>query len=798
MARARSAREPSSASRSQFIEPSEGADRESALRSLAARGVDLVIGVGFIFGPDLERLAVQFPNVKFAGIDYCPSPTASAPLPNLAGLRFREHEGSFLVGAIAGLLTRTKIVGFVGGMKIPLIRKFEAGYEAGVKHVCPTCRVLVGVRGHRAEGVRRSAARPGARVARSTARAPTSSFTRPARPATACSRRRGQRKARAIGVDSRSVRGGAVLRRDEHGQARRRRGGRRDQGRHRGQVPAAGCTSSGSRRTASGSSPTSATGRCCRSRWCSEGEARSARRSSRARSWCRTDEPMAEPMIEAELAKRYGACEVAARARSSRCARGTVHALVGENGAGKSTLVKILAGVLRGDRGDARGRRRARSSSRRWTRAAARAAGIGIVQQHGASARDADRRRERGARRRAAAAPAARARRRPRRRCARSATRSACRSIRGRVPADALARRGAARGDRRGAAPGREAARSSTSRPRCSTPVEVEGLLATLRTLAAAGTTIVLVTHKLDEVPRGRRRRHRAARRRDGRDVRAHGDGARPRSTSARSRARWSARSCRSPTRLEAPAADARPALVLDARRCRRGCRRSIAGGARGRDRRRRRRRRQRPARARARDRGARARDRRGPDRRARRRRARRRAARLAAGLAHIPEDRHHGGLDPRRDGRREPRARPARRDRAVRGSIARASRRNAVARIAELDIRPADRRRARARAVGRQPAEGRRRARAVAAAPARGGRGAADARRRPRRGRADPRAAARRGDGGRRRARDLRRSRRAARAVPPHRRAAARRDRRRARRRGAARGRGARRHSAC
>jgi len=125
----------------QFIEPTEGADRESALRTLAARGVNLVIGVGFIFGPDLERLAKQFPDVKFAGIDYSPSPGVGT-LPNLAGLQFREHEGSFLVGAIAGLVTRTKIVGFVGGMKIPLIRKFEAGYEAGVHHVCPECRVV--------------------------------------------------------------------------------------------------------------------------------------------------------------------------------------------------------------------------------------------------------------------------------------------------------------------------------------------------------------------------------------------------------------------------------------------------------------------------------------------------------------------------------------------------------------------------------------------------------------------------------------------------------------------------------
>ncbi|HEY0189588.1 MAG TPA: BMP family ABC transporter substrate-binding protein [Kofleriaceae bacterium] len=125
----------------QFIEPTEGADRESALRSLAAAKLDLVIGVGFIFGPDLERLAGQFPDVRFAGVDYSPSQGVGT-LANLAGLRFREQEGSFLVGAIAGLASRTKTVGFVGGMQIPLIRKFEAGYEAGVRHVCPTCRVV--------------------------------------------------------------------------------------------------------------------------------------------------------------------------------------------------------------------------------------------------------------------------------------------------------------------------------------------------------------------------------------------------------------------------------------------------------------------------------------------------------------------------------------------------------------------------------------------------------------------------------------------------------------------------------
>jgi basic membrane protein A len=123
------------------LEPSDGADREAALRQLAARKVDLVIGVGFIFSADLEKLARQFPDVAFAGVDYAPTDPAAIP-PNLAGLRFREHEGSFVVGVIAGLTTRSKVVGFVGGMKIPLIRKFEAGYEAGVKHVCPTCQVL--------------------------------------------------------------------------------------------------------------------------------------------------------------------------------------------------------------------------------------------------------------------------------------------------------------------------------------------------------------------------------------------------------------------------------------------------------------------------------------------------------------------------------------------------------------------------------------------------------------------------------------------------------------------------------
>jgi basic membrane protein A len=130
-----------------YVEPGDGSDRESALRQLAAARYDLVIGVGFIFTDDMRKLAERFPEVKFACIDYSVIPGQPPPPPNLVGLKFREQEGSFLVGALAGLVTRTKKVGFVGGMHIPLIVKFEKGYAAGVKHVCPECHVYVAYAG---------------------------------------------------------------------------------------------------------------------------------------------------------------------------------------------------------------------------------------------------------------------------------------------------------------------------------------------------------------------------------------------------------------------------------------------------------------------------------------------------------------------------------------------------------------------------------------------------------------------------------------------------------------------------
>src|SRR5688500_580567 len=129
-----------------FIEPGEGSDREAGMRLLAAEDMDLVIGVGFIFSDDITTLAKEYPGVSFACVDYALSVdekgNVSPPPPNLAALKFREEEGSFLVGALAALVGKSKRVGFVGGMDIPLIHKFEAGYRAGVKQVCPDCTVI--------------------------------------------------------------------------------------------------------------------------------------------------------------------------------------------------------------------------------------------------------------------------------------------------------------------------------------------------------------------------------------------------------------------------------------------------------------------------------------------------------------------------------------------------------------------------------------------------------------------------------------------------------------------------------
>ncbi len=135
----------------EVIEPGEGADRESALRMFAARGFDLVIATGFIFTDDVNAVAADYPSVRFACVDYALRTDAAGrlipPPTNVAALKFREEEGAFLVGALAALTSESGRLGFVGGMDIPLIRRFQAGYAHGVRHVCPACKVVVNYAG---------------------------------------------------------------------------------------------------------------------------------------------------------------------------------------------------------------------------------------------------------------------------------------------------------------------------------------------------------------------------------------------------------------------------------------------------------------------------------------------------------------------------------------------------------------------------------------------------------------------------------------------------------------------------
>ena len=124
------------------LEPEEAEDREEYLRILALMDCDLVIGVGWLFTDAITTVADEFPDTKFAIID---GYELIPDIPNLVSLLFKEHEGSFLVGMIAGLKAKDDdkdTVGFVGGRDIPLIHKFEAGYKAGVQYVYPKCKIL--------------------------------------------------------------------------------------------------------------------------------------------------------------------------------------------------------------------------------------------------------------------------------------------------------------------------------------------------------------------------------------------------------------------------------------------------------------------------------------------------------------------------------------------------------------------------------------------------------------------------------------------------------------------------------
>lgn len=123
------------------FEPQNEAQREQGLRRLASRGFTPIVAVGFNMVSAVDKVATEFPNIHFVVLD------SVVNKPNVQSIIFKEHEGSFLVGAIAAKYSKSNVVGFVGGMDIPLIRKFECGYEQGAKFANPKIQVLQNMTG---------------------------------------------------------------------------------------------------------------------------------------------------------------------------------------------------------------------------------------------------------------------------------------------------------------------------------------------------------------------------------------------------------------------------------------------------------------------------------------------------------------------------------------------------------------------------------------------------------------------------------------------------------------------------
>ena len=124
------------------IEMQDEAQREQALRRLAESGANPVVMTGFAFSDVLAKVAPEFPETKFAIVD-----VDWLDLPNVHQVAFAEHEGSYLVGLLAGMASKTGTVGFVGGMDVPLIRRFGCGYAQGVMAANPAAKIVLNMTG---------------------------------------------------------------------------------------------------------------------------------------------------------------------------------------------------------------------------------------------------------------------------------------------------------------------------------------------------------------------------------------------------------------------------------------------------------------------------------------------------------------------------------------------------------------------------------------------------------------------------------------------------------------------------
>ncbi|MCF6093167.1 BMP family protein [Microaerobacter geothermalis] len=124
-----------------FAQSTGDADYIPNLNQFVKDGWNLTWGIGFLMGDHVKQVADQNPDAKLAIID------AVVEAPNVASVTFKEHEGSYLVGVVAGLMTKSNKIGFVGGMEIPVIKRFEAGFTAGVKAANPDAEVIINYTG---------------------------------------------------------------------------------------------------------------------------------------------------------------------------------------------------------------------------------------------------------------------------------------------------------------------------------------------------------------------------------------------------------------------------------------------------------------------------------------------------------------------------------------------------------------------------------------------------------------------------------------------------------------------------
>ncbi len=123
------------------FEPQTDIQREQAIRNFARRGQTPIIAVGFSQANAVKAVAAEFPALRFVIID------AVAEAPNVQSILFREEQGSYLAGMLAAMRSTTGKIGFVGGMDIPLIRKFACGYAEGARAVNPRIEVLQNMTG---------------------------------------------------------------------------------------------------------------------------------------------------------------------------------------------------------------------------------------------------------------------------------------------------------------------------------------------------------------------------------------------------------------------------------------------------------------------------------------------------------------------------------------------------------------------------------------------------------------------------------------------------------------------------